>query len=98
MTQLRILIADDHEVVRQGLRLLVEKVPHWSICGEAATGREAVKMAQKLKPDVAVLDMSMPELNGLDAARQIKRRVPETEVILFSGGGTEEIIREAFAA
>ena len=98
MKELRILIADDHDVVRQGLRLLIEKKRGWSVCGEAGTGREAVKMVEQLKPDVAVLDMSMPELNGLDAARQIKRRSSHTEVVLFSGGGTEEIIRDAFTA
>jgi two-component system, NarL family, response regulator NreC len=95
---LRILIADDHEVMRSGLRLMIEHVPGWSVCGEASTGREAVKLAEKLQPEIVVLDMSMPELNGLEAARQIKRRLPETEVMLFTGTRNEGLVRAAFEA
>jgi two-component system response regulator NreC len=98
MKPLSILVADDHEVVRQGFRLMIEKRPGWTVCGEAATGREAVKLAEKLRPDIVVLDMSMPELNGLEAARQIKRRLPETEVMLFTGDRNEGLVRAAFEA
>ena len=76
MRTLRILVADDHGVVREGTRLLIERVPGWEVCGVAKTGREALEQAKRLQPDIVVLDMSMPELNGLDAARQIKRALP----------------------
>ncbi|MBV8894131.1 MAG: response regulator transcription factor, partial [Acidobacteria bacterium] len=71
MPTLRILIADDHEIVRQGLRSLIESRPGWEVCGEAADGWEAVSKAAELHPDIAALDVGMPNLNGLDAARQI---------------------------
>ncbi len=95
---LRILLADDHEVVRQGLRLLLQRQEGWEICGEATTGREAVAMASELKPDVAVLDVAMPELNGLDATRQIRKASPRTEVLAFTMHESEALVREALAA
>ena len=95
---LRILIADDHDVVRQGTCAVIERVPGWEVCGIASTGREAVAKATELQPDIVVMDMTMPELNGLDAAIQIKRRLPKTEIIIFSGHATEQLIREAFEA
>lgn len=94
----RILIADDHEVVRNGTRMLLEKQPGLEVCGEASNGREAVAMAEKLKPDIAILDVGMPELNGLEATRQIKRLVPETEVLIFTGYETEELVHDVFLA
>jgi DNA-binding NarL/FixJ family response regulator len=98
LRRLRILVADDHPVVRDGIRLMIEKMPGWEICGEAATGREAVKLAEELRPDVAVLDIAMPELNGLDATRQIRRRLPETEVMLITGTKDDGLVRAAFEA
>ncbi len=95
---LRILIADDHDVVREGTRAVIERQPGWEVCGVAATGREAVAQASALKPDIVVMDMTMPELNGLDAARQIKRRLPETEILIFTAHQTDELIREVFEA
>ena len=80
MKTVRILVADDHEVVRQGLRRLLEAGPGWEVCGEAGTGREAVEKASQLKPNVVVLDYSMPGLNGAEATRQIIQRVPRAEV------------------
>jgi len=97
-TSVRILIADDHDIVREGTRLVIERQPGWEVCGVATTGREAVKLAVKLKPDIVVVDMSMPELNGLDAARQIRRRLPQTEVLIFTAHSTDDLIREAFEA
>jgi len=82
MTPVRILIADDHDVVRQGVRAIIEAQVGWVVCGEASTGREAVAMAIDLRPDVVVLDISMPELNGLETTRQIRRVVPAKIVIL----------------
>jgi DNA-binding NarL/FixJ family response regulator len=78
----RVLIADDHEVVRQGVRALLEGQAGWVVCGEASTGREAVAKAVDLQPDIVVLDVSMPELNGLEATRQIRRAVPAKVLIL----------------
>ena len=98
LKKLRILLADDHEVVRHGVRMMIGKEPGWEICGEAADGRKAVALAARLAPDVAVLDIGMPELNGLDAARQIKRALPKTEVLIFTGEESEQLIHEVFAA
>ena len=97
-TELRILLADDHDVVRKGLRGLLEGNPGWQVCGEAANGREAVKLAMTLKPDVAVLDLEMPELNGLEATRQIKKELPDIEVLIFTMHETDQFIRDALAA
>jgi DNA-binding NarL/FixJ family response regulator len=97
-TELRILLADDHDVVRKGLRGLLEGNPGWQVCGEAANGREAVKLAMRLKPDLAVLDLEMPELNGLEATRQIKKELPDIEVLIFTMHETDQFIRDALAA
>lgn len=98
MNALRILIADDHEVVRDGLRALIEHEPGWEVCATAVTGREAVETAKQLKPDIAVLDMTMPELSGLEATRQIKRALPLTEVLVFSAHRSEEVVAQVFDA
>lgn len=98
MTPVRILLADDHDVVRRGLRAILEERPDWTICGEAVTGREAVEKAKKLKPDIVVLDFGMPELNGLEATRQILKVAPETEVVTLTVHDSETLIRELFAA
>jgi len=98
MSHLQILIADDHEVVRRGLRLLLESQPGWEVCDEAVDGREAVAKALKLKPDVAILDMSMPELNGLETTRQILKGLPKTEVLMLTMYDTEEMAREVVEA
>ena len=95
---LRILVADDHEIVRQGVRALLERRPDWQICGEAADGRTAVSLAEKLQPDIAVLDLGMPELNGLEATRQIRRALPACEVLVFTGEDDEKRIHDVFAA
>ena len=98
MKSLRILIADDHEIVRQGLRLLIDAVQDWTICGEAKSGPEAVKMAKELQPDVVVLDHGMPGLNGIDATRQIKEASGESEVIVFSGTDNDSLVHQVFEA
>ena len=97
-SSLRILIADDHDLVREGTRIVIERQPGWAVCGMAATGREAVALATELKPDVIVMDMTMPELNGLDAARQIKRHLPDVEILILTGHQGGELIRTAFEA
>ena len=98
MAPLRILIADDHEKVRWGLRSLLSLRPDWDICGEAVDGRDAVQKARELKPQVAVLDISMPQLNGLEAARQIRKEVPQTEVLIVSQHESSEVIAAAIDA
>jgi len=95
---IRILLADDYEVVRQGLRRILEARGDWEICGEAADGRAAVELAIKLKPDVVILEMLMPELNGLEATRQIRLALPDTEVLIFTTRKAMELIREVLAA
>jgi DNA-binding NarL/FixJ family response regulator len=94
----RILLADDHEVLRRGVRQIIEEHPGWTVCGEAANGREAVELAVREKPDVAVLDLSMPELNGLEATRQIRKALPQTEILIFTMHENEQLVREVLAA
>jgi len=91
---LRILIADDHVVVRSGVRALLEAHPGWQVCDEAVEGREAVEKASRLRPDVVILDIGMPLLNGLDAARQIKEASPQSEVLILTLHESEQVIRE----
>jgi DNA-binding NarL/FixJ family response regulator len=98
LKKLRILVADDHEIVRHGVRMLIEKEAGWEVCGEAGDGRQAVALAEKLTPDVVVLDVGMRELNGLEAARQIKQGHPKIEVLIFTGEASEQLIHAVFAA
>lgn len=94
----QILLADDHPVVRRGLRSSLEQHGGWIICGEASTGREAVELAQSLKPDLAILDLMMPELDGVEATRRIRRQLPKTEILIFTFQDSEELAAEALAA
>src|SRR5215208_1522229 len=94
----RILLADDHEIVRRGLKELLEEQSGWIVCGEASNGREAIELAAQTRPQVAVLDFSMPELNGLEATRRIRQLAPETEVLIFTMHESEELIREVLGA
>jgi DNA-binding NarL/FixJ family response regulator len=95
---LRILLADDHDVVRRGLRDLLVTHEGWQICGEAVNGREAVEMAISLRPNIAILDLGMPQLNGLEATRQIRKAAPATEILIFTMHESEQLIREVLAA
>ena len=97
MSSFRILIADDHEVARKGIRSLLEDHAGWEICGEAKDGREAVEYAGKLKPDVLLLDIGMPNLNGLDAARQILATNPEARILILTVHDSEQTVREVLA-
>jgi len=94
----RILIADDHDVVRAGLRSVLEQRAGWQIVAEAADGREAVDKAVATKPDVAVVDYSLPLMNGVDVTRQIRMRVPRLEVLMFTVHDSETLIAEALQA
>src|ERR671913_944045 len=98
MGQLRILLADDHTVVRQGLRKVLEERPDWIVVAEAGNGRDAVKQAEELKPDVAILDVAMPLLNGIEATRQITRRVPGTRVLVLSMHADEAYVTQMLQA
>jgi DNA-binding NarL/FixJ family response regulator len=98
MKTTRILIADDHEVVREGLRALLDRVPNLRVCGEAASSREAVAKARALRPDVVIMDFSLSALNGLEATRQIRRALPKTEVLMLATYGSETLARQLLAA
>lgn len=95
---LRILIADDHEMVRRGLRGVISDHPGWELCGEATTGREAVDMALRLRPHIVIMDITMPELTGLEATRQIRQALPDAQVLILTMHSSGEIVREVLAA
>lgn len=95
---LQILIADDHDLMRRGLRTLLESHPGWTVCAEANTGRDAVAKAEQIRPDVVILDITMPELNGIEAARRILKASPSTEILMLSVHYTDQLIREILAA
>ncbi len=95
---LQILIADDHGVVRKGLRTLLESTRGWKVCAEATNGRRAVEEVRACKPDVAILDISMPELNGVEATRQIRQLYPQTEVLILSMHESDVLLHESLKA
>jgi len=94
---LRLLVADDHDVVRKGVRTLLEEQPGWEVVAEASDGREAVEKAKLVQPDITILDLSMPELNGLEAAREILKTVP-TKVLILTMYDSDPLIRQTLEA
>ena len=98
MEPLRLLVADDHEIVRKGLRTLLEAQPGWQVTAEAADGREAVEKAKTLKPDVTVLDIGMPALNGLEAARQMIKNDARAKILILTMHDSDPLIREVLDA
>lgn len=96
--RLRVMLVDDHEVVRQGVRALIESVPDWTLCGEAAGGEEALSAAPELKPDVIVLDVSMPRISGLDLILQLKRLLPRVKILVLTMHDSERIVAQALRA
>jgi len=95
---LRILIADDHEVARRGVRSLLESHPGWEVCAEAKDGRDAVELATSMKPDLVLLDIGMPNLNGLEAARQILATSPNVAILILTMHDSDNVIREVLRA
>jgi DNA-binding NarL/FixJ family response regulator len=98
MKNLRILVADDHDLMRRGLKAVLEARPGWTVCGEATSGHEAVAKAGELKPDVVILDVCMPNLNGVEATRQIRRVSPRSEVLVLSVHHSDQLIRDILDA
>lgn len=98
MCAARILIADDHDIVRRGLRALVQEQPSWQIVAEAQDGRSAVVKAQELKPDIAILDIGMPSLNGLDATKQIVKLNPDIKVLILTMHDSDRLIQDVLNA
>jgi DNA-binding NarL/FixJ family response regulator len=95
---LKILVADDHDLVRRGVKVLLESRPGWQVCGEARNGIEAVRLCDQLKPNIAILDFNMPELNGLEAAKKILKTCPGTETMILSVDHSNQLIRELILA
>jgi DNA-binding NarL/FixJ family response regulator len=98
MPPLRILIADDHHVIRRGIRTLLQERPQWEICGEAQTGTEAIDRARKLKPDIAILDINMPDLGGLEVAKRILSASDKVEVLVLTMHSSDHLRRECIKA
>ena len=95
---LRILVCDDHDIIRRGLKQLLTAHHGWEVCGEAKTGREAVTMAEQMKPDIVVMDLSMPDLNGLEAARRIRKALPRTEILILTLHFSDQLVRDIVEA
>jgi DNA-binding NarL/FixJ family response regulator len=98
MKTLRVLVVDDHDVVREGLCNLLAAQKQWQVCGEAASGSEAVEKTHQLRPDIVVLDFAMPDGDGLEATREIRKKHPQTEVLMLTVHNSEALIKEAFLA
>jgi DNA-binding NarL/FixJ family response regulator len=98
MNPLRILVADDHEIVRRGLVSLLKAHPGWEVCAEAEDGRQAVEKAKELRPDVVILDIGMPNLNGLEATRQMLRDNPQSKILILTITDADEIVRAVLDA
>jgi DNA-binding NarL/FixJ family response regulator len=98
MKTLSILLADDHDLLRRGVKSLLQSRADWEVCCEAHTGREAVSKAEKMKPDIAILDISMPDLNGVDAAKRIRKVSPRTEVLILSSHYSDQLVRDILEA
>lgn len=95
---MRVLVVDDHEFVRRGVRSLLLSQSNYEVCGEAVDGQDALEKARELKPDVIVMDVSMPKLNGLEATRLIQSMLPDSEVLILSQHESSQMLKEAVKA
>ncbi len=93
-----ILVADDHDILRRGLKQLLNSHAGWEVCGEAKTGREAVSLSEEQKPDIVVIDISMPDLNGLEAARRIRKALPKTGIIILTLHFSDQLVKDIVEA
>ncbi len=98
MGPVRVLVADDHAILRQGIKSMLEARLGWQVVGEAANGRDAVEKAARLKPDIVLLDITMPELNGIEATRQILKAAPGTQILILTMHESEKTMREVLQA
>jgi RNA polymerase sigma factor (sigma-70 family) len=94
MQKIRIFLADDHSIVRDGLRLILDDIPGYELVGESGDGKETLELVEKLKPDITILDISMPTMNGIDVARKLKKYVPETSIIILSRHDNELYVKQ----
>jgi DNA-binding NarL/FixJ family response regulator len=94
----KVLVVDDHAFIRRGVQAILQSVPEWEMCGEADNGKDAVRLAAELKPEVIVMDVSMPGLNGIEATRSICRNNPGTKVVLLTLHESDELLRNGFQA
>ncbi len=98
MSNLKILVVDDHDIIRRGLKNLLTAKPGWEVCAEAKTGREAIALAEELKPEIVVMDISMPDLNGLEAARRIHKSLPKTGILILTMHFSDQLVRDVVEA
>jgi DNA-binding NarL/FixJ family response regulator len=94
----RVMVVDDHAVIRRGVQGILQAFPEWEVCGEAENGQEGVKLAETLRPEVIIMDVSMPGLNGLEATRIIHHILPDTKILLLTLHSSMELVRSAFRA
>jgi DNA-binding NarL/FixJ family response regulator len=94
----RVMIVDDHAFIRRGVQTILHPFPEWEFCGEADNGNDAIRLANELKPEVIIMDLSMPGLNGIEATRAIRRSQPETRIILLTLHESADLVRSAFRA
>jgi DNA-binding NarL/FixJ family response regulator len=94
----RVLIVDDHAFIRRGLQSILSPFPEWEACGEADNGNDAIRLASELKPEIIIMDVSMPGLNGIEAARVIRKILPDTKVVLLTLHDSPDLVRIAFRA
>jgi DNA-binding NarL/FixJ family response regulator len=94
----RVIVVDDHAVIRRGVEGILHSFPEWVLCGEAENGQDAVKLAENVRPEIIIMDVSMPGLNGLEATRIIHNLLPETKILLLTLHSSSELVRSAFRA
>src|SRR5258707_8629838 len=94
----RVIVVDDHAVIRRGVQQILHAFPEWELCGEAGDGQEAIRLAETLRPEIIIMDVSMPGLNGLEATRIIRNILPDTKILLLTLHSSTELVRSAFRA